>query len=90
LEKEVGEITDETKKKALAHLHGQFWPERARTREANKENISLRVGERSETIIILLTGSIPKRKRDCLVGNLNVGRVVVEHSGNVLLHHLKQ
>jgi len=51
--------------------------------EAYKENISLGVRERAETIIIFLTGSIPKTKVDRLAIYHDIGTVVIEDSGNV-------
>ena len=53
-------------------------------REARQEHVRLRVGQRSETVIILLTGGIPKTQVDGLVVNHNVGGVVVEHGGDVV------
>ena len=43
------------------------------------------VREWSETIIILLTGSIPKGQLNVLAIDLDVGNVVLENSGDVHL-----
>lgn len=43
------------------------------------------VRERSETIIILLTGGIPKGQLNVLAIDLDVGNVVLENSGDVHL-----
>ena len=47
-------------------------------READEEYVSLGVGQRPETVIVLLASSIPKAERDSLVIDHHVGRVVVE------------
>ena len=52
--------------------------------EARQEHVRLRVGQRSETVIILLTGGIPKTQVDGLVVHHDVGGVVVEHSRDVV------
>lgn len=41
------------------------------------------VGERTKTIVIFLTGSIPEGKFDVLAVNLDVGDVVLEDGGDV-------
>lgn len=51
----------------------------ANEREANQEDVCLRIRKRAKTIVILLSSSIPKTKRDRLAIDLNIGRVVVEH-----------
>ena len=53
-------------------------------REANQEHIRLRVGKRAQTIVIFLSGSIPKTKVDRLAVNHHVRRVVVKDGGDVL------
>jgi len=52
--------------------------------EANEEDIGLGVGQRAETVIILLASGIPQAKVNRLSVDHNVGRVVVEHRGDVL------
>lgn len=54
-------------------------------RKANEEDIGLRVGEGTQTVIILLTGSIPKSKTDRLAINHNIGRVIIEASQQSLV-----
>lgn len=46
--------------------------------EADEEDISLWVGEWAKTVVILLSGGIPKSERDWLAINHHAGRVVVE------------
>ena len=46
--------------------------------EADEKNVGLRVRERSETIVIFLSGSIPKSKADGLAIDHYTRRVVVE------------
>lgn len=41
------------------------------------------VGQRAETVVILLASSIPKGELDVLAINLNIGDVVLEDSGDV-------
>lgn len=53
-------------------------------RIGNQENIGLGVGQGTETIVVLLTGSIPKTKVDGLAVDHDVRGVVIEHSGDVL------
>jgi hypothetical protein len=54
--------------------------ERGRTDkgETDEEYIGLRVGQWAETIIILLSGSIPKTEVDGLSIDHDIGRVVIE------------
>lgn len=51
---------------------------RADEREADEEDICLRVGQRAQTVVILLSGSIPKSQVDGLAIDHDIGRVVVE------------
>lgn len=51
---------------------------RADDRETDQEHVRLGVGERTETIIILLSGGIPQAQADRLVVDHNVGGVIVE------------
>jgi hypothetical protein len=50
----------------------------ANDREADEEDIGLRVGERSKTIVILLSSGIPKSKANRLAIYHDTGRVIVE------------
>jgi len=52
--------------------------------EARQEHVGLRVGQRSQTIVIFLSSSIPKTQVDGLVVNHDVGRVVIEHGRDVV------
>jgi len=52
--------------------------------KANKEDIRLRVAERPQAIVILLTSSIPKSQVNGLTVNHNVCTVVIEHCRDVL------
>lgn len=51
---------------------------RADKRETYEKNVRLRIRERAETVVILLTGGIPETERDCLVVNHDGGGVIVE------------
>jgi len=51
---------------------------------AEQEAIGLRIRKRSQTIVLLLTGSIPKTKVVALAFEHYVAAVVIEHSGDVL------
>jgi hypothetical protein len=51
--------------------------------EANQKHICLRITERSQSIIIFLTRSIPQSQTHRLTINHNRGRVVVEHCWDV-------
>ena len=55
----------------------------ANDREADQEDICLRVGERSQAIIIFLSRSIPQTQADRLPINHHTCRVVIEDGGNV-------
>lgn len=46
-------------------------------REACQEDVCVRVGQRSQTIVVLLAGSIPQTERDGLVVPHDVGIVVI-------------
>jgi len=52
--------------------------------EADKEDVCLGIAERTQTIVIFLTGSIPETQRDGLAVHHHIRTVVVEHSRNVL------
>ena len=52
---------------------------RADEGEADEENVGLGVGERAETIVILLTGRIPKTEGDSLAVDHDICRVVIEY-----------
>ena len=52
--------------------------------KADEEYVRLRVAERSETIVVLLSSSIPKSQVDGLAINHHICAVVIEHGGNVL------
>jgi len=54
-------------------------------REANQDDVRVRVREGTETIVILLAGSIPKGQLDVLAINLDVGDVVLEDGRDVNL-----
>lgn len=45
--------------------------------------MGVRVGERSETIVVFLTSSIPKSELNMLAINLDIGNVVLKNSGDV-------
>jgi hypothetical protein len=52
--------------------------------EAREEDVRLRVGERTKTVVILLSCSVPEAKVNGFVVHHYIGRVVVKHSGNVV------
>lgn len=52
--------------------------------EANQKDIGLGVRQRAQAVIILLTGSIPEAEIDWLTIDHDVGRVVIEHGGDIL------
>jgi hypothetical protein len=72
-------------RQVLAYL-GADVLERSRgdDREANKEDVRLRVREGAEPVVIFLPGSIPETQVDGLPVDHDIRRVVVEHGGNVL------
>lgn len=53
---------------------------RADNRETDQEDIGLRIRKRAQAIVILLTGGIPKTKRDGLAVDHDTRRVVVKAS----------
>lgn len=57
---------------------------RVHDRVGDQENVRLRVGEGAQTIVVLLTGSIPKTQVNGLSVHHDVGAVVVKDGGNVL------
>mmetsp|Transcript_8069 Transcript_8069/g.16119 ORF Transcript_8069/g.16119 Transcript_8069/m.16119 type:complete len:214 (-) Transcript_8069:10-651(-) len=57
---------------------------RADDRKADQKHISLRVRQRAQTIVIFLSGGIPKSQVDWLAVNHDIGRVVIEHGRDVL------
>lgn len=53
--------------------------------EADENHMRVGVGERAETVIILLAGGIPKSELDVLAIDLNIGNIVLKNGGNVNL-----
>ena len=51
--------------------------------EADEDNVRVGVGERAETVVILLAGGIPEGELDVLAIDLDIGDVVLENSGDV-------
>jgi hypothetical protein len=58
--------------------------------EAHKDDVGLGVGERSQSVVLLLSGSVPECKLDHLAcwGMGCVGDVVLEDGGYIFLHLL--
>jgi hypothetical protein len=52
---------------------------RADEREANQEDIRLRVRQRSETVVVFLPGCVPQAEGDRLAVDHDISGVVVEH-----------
>lgn len=52
---------------------------RADDREADEEDVGLRVTERSQAVIILLSSRVPQSEVDRLAVDHDIRRVVVEH-----------
>jgi len=78
---------DEDDGQALAEVHHLGYPllldvvEGVRTvdSEADEDDVGIRVGQGSETVIIFLTGGIPQGKLDVFTVNLDISDVVLEH-----------
>lgn len=51
--------------------------------KADQDNVGVGVGERAETVVILLAGGIPEGELDVLAIDLDIGDVVLEDSGDV-------
>ena len=51
--------------------------------KADEDNVGVGVGERAETVVILLAGGIPEGELDVLAIDLDIGDVVLEDSGDV-------
>ena len=51
--------------------------------EANQDNMRVRVGQRSQTVVIFLARGIPEGQLNVLAVNLNVGHIVLEDSGDI-------
>jgi len=60
-----------------------FVTRRADEREAYQEDVGLRIRKGTKTVIVLLPCGIPQTKRNRFPVNHDIGRVVVENSGNV-------
>jgi len=52
--------------------------------KANQEDIRLWVAQRSQSVVVLLTGSVPQAEVNGLAVDHHVGRVIVKHRGDVL------
>jgi hypothetical protein len=51
---------------------------RADKREADKEDVGLRIRQRPKTVVVFLTGSVPKSERNCLAIDHHIGRIIVK------------
>ena len=51
--------------------------------EANKEDIGLGIGQRSQLVVILLYGSIPESQLEWFLINHHSRRIIIEDSGNI-------
>jgi len=47
--------------------------------------MGVRITERTEAVIVLLSGRIPQGKLDVLSIDFNIGNIVLEHGGNINL-----
>lgn len=57
--------------------------------EADEDYVGVWVGERTETVVILLASRIPKSQLDVLSIDLNIGNIVLEDGWDVdLLSHI--
>jgi len=54
-------------------------------READQEDVSLGIGQRSQSVIIFLSSSIPQSQVDWLSIDHDVGRIVIENCGDILV-----
>lgn len=54
--------------------------------KADQDNVGVGVGERAETVVILLAGGIPEGELDVLAIDLDIGDIVLEDGGDVDLH----
>lgn len=54
-------------------------------READQNDVRVRVRERTETVVVFLTSRIPKSELNMLSVDLDIGDVVLEDSGDVHL-----
>lgn len=52
--------------------------------------MGVRVGQRTEPIVVFLTSRIPKSELNMLAINLDIGDVVLEDSGDVDLSRMSQ
>ena len=57
---------------------------RADDREADEEDVGLRVRQGPQAVVVLLAGRVPQAEVDGLAVDHDVGRVVVEHGRDVL------
>jgi len=62
--------------------------DRVRHREAHKEHGRIGIRKRTQTVVFLLTGSIPQTKLDVLVAGLNIDHIVIKNSRDVVLWEL--
>jgi hypothetical protein len=49
-------------------------------RKGHQEDIGLRIGQRSQSVVIFLAGGIPKAQIDWLSIDHHIGRIVIEDS----------
>ena len=51
--------------------------------EADENDMRIGVGERAETVVIFLAGSIPEGELDVFAVNLDVGNIVLDDGGDI-------
>jgi hypothetical protein len=52
-------------------------------RETNEDNVGIRVRERTETVVVFLTGRIPQRELNVFTIDFYIGDVVLENSRDI-------
>ena len=53
--------------------------------EADQDDMGVRITERAEAVVVLLSGRIPQGKLDVFSIDFDIGHIVLEYSGNINL-----
>lgn len=58
--------------------------------KADQDDVGVRIGQRTQTVIIFLTSRIPQGQLDMFAINLDIGDIVLENGGDIDLRGFEE